>query len=298
MFELSVGPVQYYWSRDTLTHFYAEVADSPATTVCLGEVVCSRRHALKPEDWLDLAKDLRAAGKEVVIGTQALIETEAELRALRKWVEHGEYMLEANDAGAVRLLAGRAPWVIGLHVNVYSAPTLAEYVAMGAVRWVPPVELSLDGMAQAAKEVAGVQVEAFAFGRMPLALSARCFTARHHRLQKDSCEFRCLDDPDGLALRTREGQDFLALNGIQTQSGSVQCLLGMRSALQAAGVSRLRLSPTARDFAEVLRLFDQVMNRDADAEAALQQVQGLALPGPLSNGYAQPQRAGMLWVTS
>ena len=100
MFELSVGPVQYYWSRDTLTHFYAEVADSPATTVCLGEVVCSRRHALKPEDWLDLAKDLRAAGKEVVIGTQALIETEAELRALRKWVEHGEYMLEANDAGA------------------------------------------------------------------------------------------------------------------------------------------------------------------------------------------------------
>lgn len=298
MFELSVGPVQYYWSRDTLTHFYAEVADSPATTVCLGEVVCSRRHALKPEDWLDLAKDLRAAGKEVVIGTQALIETEAELRALRKWVEHGEYMLEANDAGAVRLLAGRAPWVIGLHVNVYSAPTLAEYVAMGAVRWVPPVELSLDGMAQAAKEVAGVQVEAFAFGRMPLALSARCFTARHHRLQKDSCEFRCLDDPDGLALRTREGQDFLALNGIQTQSGSVQCLLGMRLALQAAGVTRLRLSPTARDFADVLHLFDQVMNRDADAEAALQQVQGLALPGPLSNGYAQPQRAGMLWVTS
>lgn len=298
MFELSVGPVQYYWSRDTLTHFYAEVADSPAATVCLGEVVCSRRHALKPEDWLDLAKDLRAAGKEVVIGTQALIETEAELRALRKWVEHGEYMLEANDVGAVRLLAGRAPWVIGLHVNVYSAPTLAEYVAMGAVRWVPPVELSLDGMAQAAKDVAGVQVEAFAFGRMPLALSARCFTARHHRLQKDSCEFRCLDDPDGLALRTREGQDFLALNGIQTQSGSVQCLLGMRSALQAAGVSRLRLSPTARDFAEVLHLFDQVMNRDVDAEVALQQVQGLALPGPLSNGYAQPQRAGMLWVTS
>ncbi len=52
MFKLSVGPVQYYWSRDTLTAFYAEVADSPAHTVCLGEVVCSRRHEMKPEDWL------------------------------------------------------------------------------------------------------------------------------------------------------------------------------------------------------------------------------------------------------
>ena len=64
MFQLSVGPVQYYWSRDTLTAFYAEVADSPAHTVCLGEVVCSRRHEMKPEDWLALARDLKAAGKE------------------------------------------------------------------------------------------------------------------------------------------------------------------------------------------------------------------------------------------
>ncbi len=30
MFKLSVGPVQYYWPRDTLTAFYAEVAESAA----------------------------------------------------------------------------------------------------------------------------------------------------------------------------------------------------------------------------------------------------------------------------
>ena len=76
MFKLSVGPVQYYWPRDTLTAFYAEVAESAADTVCLGEVVCSRRHEMKPEDWLDLARDLKSAGKEVVIGTLALLETE------------------------------------------------------------------------------------------------------------------------------------------------------------------------------------------------------------------------------
>ncbi len=305
MFELSVGPVQYYWSRQTLMDFYADVADSPARTVCLGEVVCSRRREMKPDDWIDLALDLQQAGKEVVIGTQALIETEAELRTVRRWVdlaaERGGFMLEANDTAAVRLLAGRAPWVIGLHVNVYNAPALAEYAELGATRWVPPVELSLASIGEINPANAvgkSLQTEVFAFGRMPLALSARCFTARHHHLQKDSCGFRCLDDPDGLVLRTREGQTFLALNGIQTQSGSVHCLLDQRAALQQAGVRRLRLSPTSTDFAQTLRLFDDVMNHGAAADDALVELRGLRLPGPLSNGYARPQRAGMEWVSS
>ena len=301
-FELSVGPVQYYWSRPTLTAFYADVADSPARTVCLGEVVCSHRHEMKPEDWLDLARDLKQAGKEVVIGTQALIETEAELRALRRWTEQGDYLLEANDTAAVRLIAGHAPWVIGLHVNVYNAPALAEYAALGATRWVPPVELPLIDVGRVnppgGATPSPVQTEVFAFGRMPLALSARCFTARHHRVQKDSCGFLCLDDPDGLALHTREGEDFLALNGIQTQSGSVQCLLGEGRALREAGVTRLRLSPTSRDFMPVLQAFDAAFNHGADATAALAELRALRLPGPLSNGYARARHAGREWVTS
>lgn len=298
MFKLSVGPVQYYWSRDTLTAFYADVADSPVHTVCLGEVVCSRRHEMKPEDWLALGRELKQAGKEVVIGTLALLETEAELRSVRKSVEQGEFMLEANDTAAVRMVAGGAPWVIGLHVNVYSAPSLAEYAALGATRWVAPVEMSLPSVSAVCPPGSAVESEVFAFGRMPLALSARCFTARHLRLQKDHCEFRCMDDPDGLALRTREGQDFLTLNGIQTQSGTVQCLLGEREALLSAGVRRLRLSPTANDFMEVVSQFDAVMNHGASHHEAIKTVQSLRMPGPLSNGYARPQRPGMVWIES
>ena len=49
---LTVGPVQYYWTRPTLTQFYADVAESPADTVVLGEAVCSRRHEMKLDDWL------------------------------------------------------------------------------------------------------------------------------------------------------------------------------------------------------------------------------------------------------
>ncbi|MBI5927128.1 MAG: U32 family peptidase [Aquabacterium sp.] len=298
MFDLSVGPVQYYWSRQAVIDFYADVADSAATSVCLGEVVCSRRHEFKPDDWLDLARDLRQSGKDVVIGTQALIETEAELRTLRRLAEQGDFIVEANDAAAVHLLAGHAPWVIGLHVNVYSAPALAEYISLGARRWVAPVELSLQAVGQINPPGSLVPSEVFAFGRMPLALSARCFTARHHHLQKDTCGFRCLDDPDGLVLRTREGQDFLAINGIQTQSGSVHCLLGEKAALVQAGVTRLRLSPTSRGFAEVVRQFDAVMNGGAPATAAIELLKDLDLPGPLSNGFAQPKRAGLEWVTS
>jgi hypothetical protein len=61
----------------------------------------------------------------------------------------------------------------------------------------------------------------FAYGRMPLAFSARCFTARHRNLPKDDCQFSCMDHPDGLMLKTRESEDFLVLNGIQTQSARV-----------------------------------------------------------------------------
>ena len=296
MFDLSIGPVQYLWPRSALMAFYADVADSPASTVCLGEVVCARRHEMKPEDWLDLARDLRQAGKEVVIGTQALLETEADLRSLRRWVDQGDFMLEANDAAAVHLLAGHAPWVLGLHVNVYSAQALAEYAPLGVTRWVPPVELSLSSVQKINPTGSPVQTEVFAFGRMPLALSARCFTARHHRLQKDTCGFRCMDDPDGLTLRTRDGQSFLALNGIQTQSGSVYCLLAHREAMLQGGIQRLRLSPTSQDFSEVVRQFDLVMNHGASMHEAVGVLQTLSLPGPLSNGYAESQRAGMAWA--
>lgn len=301
LFSLAVGPVLTYWSRRALTAFYADIAESPADTVCLGEIVCSRRHEMKLDDWLALARDLKAAGKDVVLGAQALIESEAELRALRRIVDLGEFLVEANDAAALNLLAGRARFVVGPHVNVYSRLALDELAALGACRWVPPVELSLDaiGVINAAPLAPDgtdrrVQTEVFAFGRLPLAISARCFTARHYGLNRDECQFRCLDHPDGITLSTQEGEPFLTLNGLQTQSARVQCLLGWRDAIAAAGIARLRLSPTARDFLPVIDSFHRVFNLGADAGAELAALQALALPGALADGYARGD-AGHAW---
>jgi O2-independent ubiquinone biosynthesis protein UbiV len=300
--QLAVGPVQYYWPRHLLAQFYAEVADSPADTVVLGETVCSRRHEMRLDDWLDLARDLRAAGKVVLLATQALVETESDLRLLRRLQGQGDFMVEVADASALALFAGRQPFALAPHVNVYSRPALDEHAALGAVRWSAPVELSLDAVAAInapgdpvrASGGAPVLTEVFAFGRMPLALSARCFTARHHRLAKDQCEFRCARDRDGMLLESGEGRPFLVLNGTQTQSAAQHCLIADAEALRAAGVGSLRLSPCSQGFMQVLDCFEAVMNRGGAANEAVRTLHALELPGGLCNGFAH-RRPGMDW---
>ncbi|HNL21075.1 MAG TPA: U32 family peptidase, partial [Rhodocyclaceae bacterium] len=93
-------------------------------------------------------------------------------------------------------------------------------------------------------------------GRLPLAFSARCFTARHYNLNKDDCQFKCLDHPEGLTLRTRDGQDFLTVNGIQTLSAQSYNLLDQVPDLTALGIDLLRISPQPEHTPSVLAAFD------------------------------------------
>jgi len=255
--KLSLGPLQYYWPRQATLDFYAAVAGMPVDIVYLGETVCSRRHELRLDDYLDLAAQLADAGKEVVLSTLTLIESESDLKALRRLAGNERFAVEANEMGAVRLLAKRGvPFVAGPTLNVFNAETLGLLAGMGAKRWVMPPEAGrelLAGMRPALP--AGIETEVFAYGRVPLAYSARCFTARRFNLQKDNCGFKCIDFPDGMTVKTREGDDFLSLNGIQTQSAKVYNLLADLPELAAAGVDILRVSPQSAGTAEVLAAF-------------------------------------------
>ena len=280
---LSLGPLLYYWSRDDVLAFYAEARHWPVTRIYLGETVCSRRHLLRLPDWLELAEQLAAAGKEVVLSTQTLIESESDLKTLRRIVDDGRFQIEANEWGAVRLLsAAGVPFVAGPTLNVYNHETLDVLAGLGAQRWLPPVEMSRATLAALLERApAGMETEVFAYGRLPLAYSARCFTARHYNLPKDDCQFRCLDHADGLLLSTREGEPFLALNGIQTQSAGVYSLIGELPALRELGIASLRLSPQSRHMGSVVEAFETALAGEPVAASALARI----MPGAPVDGY-------------
>lgn len=293
--QLALGPILYYWPRDTVFSFYEAAASWPVDIVYLGETVCSRRHLLRLNDWLELAARLEAAGKTVILSSQALIESESDLKTLRKLCTQEDFMVEANDMGAVRLLAGRVPFVAGATLNVYNAASLAHLARLGACRWVAPVEMSRAQLEQVlGRRPEGVASEVFAFGRMPLAFSARCFTARHYNLSKDDCRFRCLDHEEGLTVRTREGEALFVFNGIQTQSARVANLLPHLDELMKLGVEVLRISPRARATGEVVRAFRDALDGRLTPEAAAGRI-ARASPGDYCDGY-WAGTPGMAWA--
>ena len=285
MLKLALGPVLYYWPRDTIMKFYDMVAASPVDIVYLGETVCSRRHELRASDWLELADMLAAAGKEVVLSTQALLESGSDLTTLRKLTGNGRHAVEANDIGAVHCVARELPFVAGPHLNLYNEDSAAFLARLGARRWVAPLEMGRDGVALMHKaRPPGLETEVFAYGRMPLAFSARCFTARQRNLAKDNCQFSCLEHPDGLPLRTRDADGFLVLNGTQIQSHLVYNLLDQLGEIAALGVDVVRISPQASDTGAVIALFDAVRRGSLTAAQAQASLAPL-MPAPGCDGY-------------
>jgi len=155
----------------------------------------------------------------------------------------------------------------------------------GAKRWVMPLEMSRAGLTHIQKDrPAGIETEVFAYGRMPLAFSARCFTARHRNLAKDDCQFACMEYPDGLALKTRESQHFLTLNGIQTQSALVYNLVAELGVMEDMGVDVARISPQAQHTDRIASLFRDVLDKKLAGADALKQMEAL-MPDQPCNGY-------------
>ncbi|MFC2973015.1 U32 family peptidase [Azotobacter bryophylli] len=265
--KLSLGPVLFYWERKKLLDFYADMARQPLDVIYLGETVCSKRRDMQLGDWLELARDLaRTTPAQLVLSGLTLVEAASELAALRRLCDNGELLVEANDMGAVQYLAGKGlPFVGGPALNLYNGYALAELVKSGMIRWVPPVEAS-GALIRCAREQLvelGVQlpaIEIFAYGYLPLAYSARCFTARAENRPKDDCQFCCQNYPEGIPLLSQEGEPIFTINGIQTLSAAVSNLLADYSALVDSGADILRLSPRAAGMAEVIAAFDIVRN--------------------------------------
>lgn len=285
--KLSLGPILFYWSKETLLNYYLEMAKLPLDTIYIGEVVCSRRHEMRFEDWCDLADILAESGKEIIFSSHVLLESESDLRRLRRFAAQGKFRLEANDMAAVKLAReNNLPFVAGASLNIYSDATLDVFQGLGAYRWLAPSELSRDKLQRIAARAQAnkLETELFAWGKIPLAYSSRCFTARHYNLNKDSCEYRCLDHAHGMSMNTREGQAFLTINGIQTMSYGCQSLIAHHEDIAALGINMLRLSPQLTDMAKIVELHRQVLDGKVDSHSALNELKDLSY-GNLVDGY-------------
>ncbi|HSX86434.1 MAG TPA: U32 family peptidase, partial [Pseudomonas sp.] len=95
--KLSLGPVLFYWRREKLLDFYAEMSEQALDAIYLGETVCSKRRALSLDDWLGLARELRECTRaELVLSGLALVEAASELSSLKRLCDNGELLVEAN----------------------------------------------------------------------------------------------------------------------------------------------------------------------------------------------------------
>lgn len=283
--DVTLGPVLFNWAPDTWRDFYFRIADeAPVETVYLGEIICSKRAPLFEPHLEAAATRLAAAGKTAVFSTL----TEVMSKLDRKLVDSfsaGEWV-EANDASAFSYLHGR-PHHIGPFINVYNERTLAVLARGGARNVCLPVELPATAIRRLAAEAQtlNVTLEVQVFGRLPLALSARCYHARAHGRTKDSCQFVCENDPDGLALRTLENKPFLTVNGIQTLSYEYLDLSGDLATLQDMGIRRFRLSPHSCDMVAAATIFRDALDGRIDAQETQARLEALKLDAPFSNGF-------------
>lgn len=289
---IAIGPISYFWERERVLEFYRAAATGPADIIYLGETVCSKRRQLGLDDYFALGEDLQDAGKEVVLSSLTLLEAASELGALKRLCANDRFTVEANDVSAIQLLsAAGKPFVSGPSVNIYNLRSLSLLVNKGLKRWVLPVELGLEALeAMQAGRPEGIETEVFACGRLPLAWSARCYTARSFNLAKDNCQLKCLEFPDGRLLKTQEGEDFLVLNGIQTQSALTHEALGLLPRFTELGVDVLRISPQAERTHRIVELFD-LARRGGDLNTLQAELHTLLRLGAC-DGYLNG-RAGM-----
>ena len=117
---------------------------------------------------------------------------------------------------------------------------------------------------------------------MPLAYSARCYTARAHNVSKDDCANCCLEYADGLMLETRDLDEFLVINGIQTMSARTICLAEEYDSTTVPDI--LRISPQSTGTEDVIAQFDALRKGTKATTEAIDNLRAM-VPDGLCNGY-------------
>lgn len=257
----------------------------------LGELICSKRLPFYQDCIPDAIATLLAAGKNVALTSLALVTLKRERKLTAELVEMG-VEVEINDLTALPYLPKGSRFSVGPLVNVYNEGTLAWLASRGAHRVCLPPEMplkSVETLATAGAKI-GVTIEVWGHGRLPLAISGRCYHARLHDRTKDNCQFACEHDPDGLDVRTVDDQPFMAMNGVQTLSDTHACVAHQIDAITKAGVSALRLSPQSKGFVILCELYRQLLDGKLDGAQTVDAICRIDCDTRLSDGFLMGAR--------
>src|SRR3990170_4378205 len=257
--QLTLGPVLFDWKKEKLLRFYDEVADMPVDRVYLGEVVCAKKRGLSVKDIEVIGKKLEKAGKRVVVSSLAVVSNEEELKLVRDIVQL-PFSIEANDMSVFNVFtASHLPpptrkLIAGPHITTYNVPSIEFLKSIGVNRVVFPVELSRDSVNYCIQDT-GIDAEVFAHGKAPLAFSWRCYTSRAYGLNKTNCQYHCKQHPDGMSLKTIEGEPTFTINGTSILSALTYTLGNVIEGLQAIGVKAIRISPQYQHTKRIVDVF-------------------------------------------
>jgi collagenase-like PrtC family protease len=294
--QLTIGPVLFHWPAGKWRDYYFRIADeAPADTVYIGEVVCSKRSPFYEPLYEEVSERLKRGGKKVVFSTLAEVMIKRDRKSVEGLCSLDDTLIEANDASALWFLSGR-PHAVGPFLNVYNEDALTFLALKGAEHICLPFELpaqSLSAMAKKGNELV-VTTEVQIYGRIPLALSARCYHARAHGRVKDNCQFVCEKDPDGMELKTMQGKPFLTVNGIQTMSYTCLNLAQEVEEMKNMGITHFRLSPHSHDMVETAKLFRSLLDNAVSPEDIAARLRETGLKVPFSNGFYH-KKEGYKW---
>jgi O2-independent ubiquinone biosynthesis protein UbiV len=290
--QLTLGPLLYHWSAEKRRDFYFKIADeAPVDCVYFGEVICSKREPFFQDSFDEVAGRLKRAGKQVVISTIGLVTAPREMAEIRERAASDD-LVEANDLACLQALHGK-PHVIGPLINVFNEGAREFVIRNGAVRIVLPVEAPATSIKVLADSP--VETEVMVFGRQTLSIAMRCYHARSHGLTKDSCNFVCGLEPNGLSATTVDGEDLMTISGTSTESHGYAVLLNELTELRKMGVTLFRLSPQDMDMVAVASLYRDTLDEKLSVAEAEKRLQALSDDIPFINGFYYA-REGLTWT--
>jgi len=294
---ITLGPLLFNWSDEKFLDFYSMVANElEVSEVYIGEVVCSKRLQLYSKHLDGVIETLKRCGKNVIFSSLSLINSEAEKKQQLKIISNHDFdAIELNDLSLMQFV-NKEHCRIGPYINIYNPSALNFFINKGFNGFTLPIELSeatILELLRAKKTNFEIQV----FGKMPLAISARCYHARSYGLTKDSCEFICIKDRGGLLSKTLDGEKYLIINGTQTMSSTCLNMIREIDILYNLGFSRFRVSPQSENILQVVKIFNESQQNKFDKSEAYEKLTRLMPNENFSNGFFYGQEGHKYFYT-